>query len=160
MAKATQPIPSGYGTLTVHLSVPGCAAYIDFLTRAFNAVEIRRSPGPGGKLMHACVKIGDTMLMLNDVFPEMGMPPMAEGNLPLRLHLYVPDADATWAQAVANGCEVVFPLQDQFWGDRYGQVRDPAGFVWAVATHIEDPTPEELQQRGAAAMAAMSRDTR
>jgi len=155
MAKASQPVPPGFGTLTVHLTVPGCANYIDFLKRAFNAVEISRSPGPGGKLMHANVKIGDTIMMLNDAFPEMGGPPIAEGNWPLRLNLYVPDADATWAQALANGCQVVFPLQDQFWGDRYGQLRDPSGFVWAIATHKEDLTPEEMQQRGAAAMAAM-----
>src|ERR1039458_1002383 len=150
MAKASQHIPPGYGTLTVHVTVPGCADYIEFLKRAFNAVEIGRSPGPGGKLMHANVKIGDTIMMLNDTFPEMGGPPIAEGNWPLRLNLYVPDADATWAQALANGCQVVFPLQDQFWGDRYGQLRDPSGFVWAIATHIEDLTPEEIEQRAAA----------
>ena len=150
MAKASQHIPPGYGTLTVHLTVPGCADYIEFLKRAFNAVEIGRSPGPGGKLMHANVKIGDTIMMLNDTFPEMGGPPIAEGNWPLRLNLYVPDADATWAQALANGCQVVFPLQDQFWGDRYGQLRDPSGFVWAIATHVEDLTPEEIEQRAAA----------
>jgi PhnB protein len=151
MAKSSQPVPPGFGTLTVHLTVPGCADYIEFLKRAFDAVEIRRSPGPGGKLMHASVKIGDTIMMLNDTFPEMGAPPIAEGNWPFRLNLYVPDADATWAQALANGCQVVFPLQDQFWGDRYGQVRDPSGFVWALATHIEDLTPEEIGQRAAAA---------
>ena len=151
MPKATHPIPSGFSTLTVHLTVKNCSDYIDFLKRAFNAVEISRSPGPGGKLMHANVRIGDSILMLNDTFPEMGMPPIAEGNWPLRLSLYVPDADATWAQALANGCQVVFPLQDQFWGDRYGQLRDPAGFVWAIATHIEELTPAEVQQRAAAA---------
>ena len=151
MAKAAQPIPPGFSTLTVHLTVPGCADYIDFLKRAFNAVEISRAPGPGGKLMHATVKIGDALMMLNDVFPEMGGPPIAEGNWPLRLSLYVPDADAIWAQALANGCQVMFPLQDQFWGDRYGQLRDPYGFAWAIATHLEDLTPEETAQRAAAA---------
>ena len=151
MAKAAQHIPPGFSTLTVHLTVPGCADHIEFLKRAFNAVEINRSPGPGGKLMHANLKIGDTIMMLNDTFPEMGSPPIAEGNWPLRLSLYVPDADATWAQALANGCQVVLPLQDQFWGDRYGQLRDPSGFVWAIATHIEDFTPEEIEQRAAAA---------
>jgi uncharacterized glyoxalase superfamily protein PhnB len=147
MAKAAQPVPPGFHTLTIHLTVRGCAEYIDFLKRAFSAVEISRSPGPGGKLMHASVQVGDSVLMLNDDFPEMGGPPIAEGNWPLRLNLYVPDADATWAQAIAAGCQVVFPLQDQFWGDRYGQVRDAAGFVWAIATHMEDLTPEEMQAR-------------
>ena len=151
MAKSQQPIPPDYHTLTIHLTVMGCADYIDFIKRAFNAVEINRSPGPGGKLMHANVKIGDTIMMLNDHFPEMGSPPIPEGNWPLRLNLYVPDADAAWAQALANGCQVVFPLRDQFWGDRYGQLRDPAGFVWAIATHMEDLTREEIEQRAAAA---------
>lgn len=99
--------------------------------------------------MHANVKIGHSIMMLNDPFPEMGTPPIAEGNWPLRLNLYVPDADATWNQAVANGCQVVFPLQDQFWGDRYGQLRDPKGFIWANATHIEDLTHEETMERAA-----------
>jgi uncharacterized glyoxalase superfamily protein PhnB len=151
MAKATHPIPPGFGTLTVHITVPGCAGYIDFLKRAFNAVEHSRSPGPGGKLMHARVQIGDTVMMLNDFFPEFGAPPIAQGDWPLRLNLYVPDADATWAQAIAAGCQPTMPLMDQFWGDRYGQLRDPSGFVWAIATHIEDLTPEELQQRAARA---------
>jgi PhnB protein len=132
MAKAAQPVPPGFSTLTVHLTVPGCADFIEFP-------------------MHANVKIGDTLMMLNDVFPGMGGPTIAEGNWPLRLNLYVPDADATWAQALANGCQVVFPLPDQFWGDRYGQLRDPAGFVWAIATHLDDLTPEETAQRAAAA---------
>jgi len=156
MAKATSPVPPGFTTLTVHLTVDKCSDYIDFLKRAFNAVEITRSPGPGGKIMHANVRIGDTVVMLNDTFPEMGMPPIAQGNWPLRLSLYVPNADATWVQAVANGCEVVFPLQDQFWGDRYGQLRDPAGFVWGVATHLEDLTPAETEQRAAAAFGGAS----
>ena len=149
MAKSAHPIPPGFHTLTVHLTARGCADYIDFLKRAFGAEEISRSPGPGGKLMHANVRIGDSFLMLNDHFPEMGGPPIAEGHWPFCINLYVPDADAIWAQALAAGCEVVFPLQDQFWGDRYGQLRDPAGFVWAIATHIEDLAPEEMQQRAA-----------
>jgi PhnB protein len=152
MAKATHPVPPGFHTLTIHINMPNCAGYIDFLKRAFAAVELDRSPGPGGKIMHATMRIGDSLFMLNDDFPEMGMPPTVQGHLPLRLNLYVPDADATWAQALAAGCQVVFPIQDQFWGDRYGQLRDPAGFVWAIATHIEDLTPEEIQQRSAAAM--------
>ena len=130
----------------MHLTVPGRAGYIDFLKR----VQRRRDPplARTGKLMHANVKVGDTLMMLNDTFPEMGRPPIAEANWPLRLNLYVPDADATCAQALANGCQVVFP-QDQFWGDRYGQLRDPAGFAWAIATHIEDLTPEEIEHSAA-----------
>jgi uncharacterized glyoxalase superfamily protein PhnB len=127
--------------------VHGAANYIDFLARAFGAVEMERSPALGGKLMHASVRIGDSMLLLHDFFPEMGGPPPAECHAPLVLHLYVPDADATWAQALAAGCEVVFPIADQFWGSRYGQLRDPFGFVWAIATQVEDVPPEEMRER-------------
>ena len=149
MPKAKSPIPQNFQTLTPHITVSGAANYIDFLKRAFNAVEVSRAPGPGGKLMHAHVRIGDSNLMFNDPFPEFGAPPLAEGNWPLTLHMYVPDADAIFAQAVAAGCTVTMPIADQFWGDRYGLVKDPCGFSWAIATHIEDPTPEEIREREA-----------
>lgn len=147
MPKATNYIPEGFHTLTPHLTVDGAVNYIEFLKRAFNAVEVSRSPGQAGKLMHAHVRIGDSDLMFNDSFPEHGSPPIAQGDWPLALHLYVPDADAVFAQAVAAGCEVTMPLADQFWGDRYGHVKDPFGFTWAIGTHIEDPTPAEIQER-------------
>ncbi len=150
MPKPANPIPPGFHTLTLHLNVIGAAAYIDFLKAAFGAVELNRAAGPGGKLMHALVKIGDSMLMLADDFAaEFHLPPMAQGRLPLVLSLYVPDADAAWAQALAAGCEVVFPIADQFWGDRYGQVKDPSGMVWAIAQKKEELTPEELAERQA-----------
>ena len=97
--------------------------------------------------MHATVRIGDSMLMLNDHFPEMGASPIPEGDWPLRINLYVTDVDSAWARALAAGCQVVFPLADQFWGDRYGQVKDPFGFVWALSTRIEELTPEQLRER-------------
>jgi len=157
MAKPTTPIPAGFHSLTAHLCIDGAAKYIDFLKSAFDAEEIRRSPGPGGKLMHAQVRIGDSFLMFSDDFgSDFGMPPLAQGRLPFHLNLYVPDADAIWAQAIAAGCQVTMPLADQFWGDRYGQVRDPFGMNWAIATHVEDPTPEELQERAAKAFDAHS----
>jgi PhnB protein len=127
--------------------VNGASDYIDFLKRAFGGVELSRSPGPGGKLMHASVRIGDSVLMLNDLFPEFGAKPVTPGPWPLTIHLYVPDADATFAKAAAAGCTVTMPLSDQFWGDRYGQVRDPNGFTWAIATRKEIPTQEEMAQR-------------
>jgi uncharacterized glyoxalase superfamily protein PhnB len=152
MSKPANPIPPGFHSLTPQLSVNGAAAYIDFLKRAFNAVEIARSPGPGGKLMHVEVRIGDSLLMFADDFAaEFGLPPLAQGRLPFHLHLYVPDADAIWNQAVAAGCEVLMPTADQFWGDRYGHVRDPFGFLWSIATRKEDLTPEELRERQAKA---------
>ena len=154
MSKPANPIPPGFHSLTTHLVVDGAAAYVDFLKRAFNAVEISRSPGPGGKLMHAQIRIGDSLLMFADDFgQDCGMPPMAQGRMPFHLHLYVPDADAVWNQAVAAGCEVTMPIGDQFWGDRYGHVRDPFGFDWAIATRKEELTPAEMQERAAKAFA-------
>jgi PhnB protein len=149
MAKPVSPIPPGYHAITAQLHVDGAARYIDFLARAFNGVEIDRSPGPAGKLMHATVRIGDSLLMFSDDFgAEFGLPPLATGRMPFHLHLYVPDADATWAQAVAAGCQVVMPIADQFWGDRYGHLRDPFGVTWAVATRRENLTVEEMRERG------------
>jgi PhnB protein len=147
MAKATNPVPAGFHTLTAHLSVDGAAKYIDFLKSAFGATELSRSAGPGGKLMHATVQIGDSVLMLADHFPEFGSPPIAQGHWPVVMHLYVPDADASFAKALSAGCQVSFPLADQFWGDRYGQVKDPFGFTWAIGTHKEDLTPAEIKAR-------------
>jgi uncharacterized glyoxalase superfamily protein PhnB len=148
MSTSVNPIPPGFHSLTPHLNVNGAAKYIDFLKKAFNAVEIARSPGPGGKLMHALVRIGDSPLMFADDFnAEMNQPPFVQGRLPFVINLYVPDADAAWAQALAAGCEVVFPIADQFWGDRYGHVRDPFGFVWAIASRKENLTPEQMQER-------------
>src|SRR5436190_20330184 len=122
MAKAATPIPPGFHTITPHLSVNGAAKYIDFLSKAFGATEIHQMPGPGGKIMHALVKIGDSMLMFADHFPEMGAPPIAQGHWLMVLNLYVPDADATFQQAVAAGATVKMLLSDQFWGDRNGHL--------------------------------------
>jgi PhnB protein len=152
MAKAASPIPAGFHSLTPHLVVPGAAKYIDFLKSAFGAVEVSRSPGPGGRLMHAQVQIGDSALVFNDDFGAgMGMPPLAEGRMPYQLHLYVPDADAMWASALAAGCTPVMPIGDQFWGDRYGVLQDPFGVRWGIATRVEDLTPAEQQERAAKA---------
>jgi uncharacterized glyoxalase superfamily protein PhnB len=121
---------------------------MDFLKNAFGAIELFRSPGPGDRLMHAEVRIGDSLLVFNDDFgADMGMPPLAQGRMPFHLHLYVPDADATWASAVAAGCTVVMPLSDQFWGDRYGVLQDPFGVSWSIATRQEDLTAEEQEER-------------
>lgn len=147
MPKAKSPVPEGFRTLTTHITVAGAAKFIDFVKNAFNATEINRSAAPNGKLMHAHVRIGDADLMLNDDFPEFGGPPIAQGNWPLTLHLYVPDADAVFEKAVAAGGTVIMPIADQFWGDRYGLVQDPFGFRWAIASRLEDPTPEEIRER-------------
>jgi uncharacterized glyoxalase superfamily protein PhnB len=147
MARALSHIPEGFHSLTPHLHVKGAAKFLDFLKNAFGAVEVGRTPGPQGKVMHAEVRIGDSILMINDEFPEFGGPSYAGGPWPVVLHIYVPDADAAFAQATAAGCEVSLPLADQFWGDRYGQLRDPFGFTWAIATRKEDLTREDLRER-------------
>ncbi len=150
MPKPANPIPAGFHAVTPHLSVDGAAAYADFLKKAFNAVEVARSPGPGGKLMHVEMRIGDSVIMFADDFSaEFGMPPTVKGRFPFHLHVYVPDADAIFSQAVAAGAKVQMPLADQFWGDRYGHIQDPFGFVWAIATRKEDLTPEEMRERQA-----------
>jgi len=119
---------------------------MEFLKGAFDAVELTRSPSPNGRLLNASVRIADSVMMLNDVFPEFGGEAYRSGRA-VRLTLYLPDADAAWAKALAAGCKVVSPIQDQFWGDRYGEVEDPFGFVWAIATHLEDLTAAEIEAR-------------
>ena len=146
MAKASRYLPSGFHTLTVHLTVDGAAQYIEFLKRAFDAIELTRSPAADGRLLNASVGIGDSVVMLNDVFPELGGEAYRSGRA-VRLTLYLPDADAAWAKALAAGCKVASPIRDQFWGDRYGEVEDPFGYVWAIATHLEDLAGAEIEER-------------
>ena len=148
MAKpAPKPIPEGMHSLTPHLVCAGAADAIDFYKRAFNAVEQARLPGPDGKLMHAAVKIGDSTLMLVDENPQWGsLGPKALRGSPVTIHLYVPDVDATVAKAVAAGAKVTMPVADMFWGDRYGQLEDPFGHRWSVATHTRDLTSEEIRE--------------
>ena len=146
MAKASSYLPSGFHTLTAHLTVDGAAQYIEFLKRAFDAIELTRSPAADGRLLNASVGIGDSVVMLNDVFPEFGGEAYHSGRA-VRLTLYLPDADAAWAKALAAGCKVASPIRDQFWGDRYGEVEDPFGYVWAIATHLEDLAGAEIEER-------------
>jgi PhnB protein len=144
---ATQAIPDGMHALTPHLICAGAAAAIDFYKAAFGAVEKGRIPGPGGTLMHAAVRIGDSTLMLVDEVPDWGLrgPKTLKGS-PVTIHLYVDDVDATVARAVAAGAKVTMPVAEMFWGDRYGQLEDPFGHRWSVATHTRDMTPEEMHK--------------
>jgi uncharacterized glyoxalase superfamily protein PhnB len=157
MTKAKNSIPEGLHSLTPHLTVKGAAQAIDFYKKAFGAVERARMPGPNGLIMHASLKIGDSSLFLNDEMPgvEGSAAPTTIGGTPVSLTLYVPDCDKTLNQAVAAGAKVTMPLADQFWGDRYGQVKDPYGHLWSIGTHIEDLTPAEMEERGRQAMANM-----
>ena len=146
-------IPDGMRSLTPHLVCRGAAAAIDFYGRAFGAIEQFRLPGPDGRLVHACVLIGDSQLFLVDEMPEHGaLGPQALKGSPVTIHLQVQDADATFARAVQAGATVTMPLADMFWGDRYGQVVDPFGHHWSVATHMREVSHEEM----VAAMQAQS----
>ena len=154
MTQTVKPIPDGMRSLTPHLTVAGAADAIEFYKKAFNAVEEARLPGQNGKLMHAMLRIGDSALMLNDEFPEMGgLGPKSLKGSPVTIHLYVEDVDAVFAQAVAAGATVTMPVTDMFWGDRYGILEDPFGHHWSVATHKQDLNAQQIQQ----AMAKMSR---
>jgi uncharacterized glyoxalase superfamily protein PhnB len=160
MAKA-KPIPEGHHTLTPHIVVRGAAQAIEFYKKAFGAVEIRRAPMPDGKtLMHADLKIGDSHLLLADEMPGMGgcHAPREPGAVSCTLHLFVEDVDSVFERAVAAGAKVTMPLADQFWGDRYGQLTDPFGHRWSVATHKEDLTPAEMKKRQEALFAQMGKE--
>ncbi|MGH9869028.1 MAG: VOC family protein [Candidatus Polarisedimenticolia bacterium] len=148
MAKPGKPIPEGFRTITPHLNVAGAAAAIEFYKKAFGAEEIQRMPGPGGKVMHAEIRIGDSMVMLADEYPEFGnKAPTTLGGSPVTIHLYSNDVDALWDRAIKAGAKEVMPLMDAFWGDRYGQVVDPFGHKWGLGMHLEDLTPEEIGER-------------
>jgi PhnB protein len=154
---ATKPIPEGYHTLTPYLAVENAADAIEFYRRAFGAKERMRMPAPNGKIGHAEIEIGDSILMLSDPFPQSTVrPPQELGGTTASIFMYVEDVDATVEQAVSAGATVTMEVQDMFWGDRFGSVSDPYGHTWSVATHVEDLSPEEIAKRGQAAMAEMS----
>ena len=142
-------IPDGYHAVTPYLTVRDGAQVIEFYKRAFGAKEIMRMPGPDGKsIMHAEVQIGDSIVMLSAEQPGMGCrAPSSVGGPTSYLYIYVPDVDAAFKQAVGAGAKVLMPLADMFWGDRYGQVEDPSGHRWGLATHKEDLSPAEIAKR-------------
>ncbi len=143
-----QPIPDGYHTATPYLIINGAADAIEFYKQAFDAAEVMRLPGPGGKLGHAEIQIGDSRIMLADEVPEMGFQgPKALGGSPVSICLYVEDVDSLFQQAVDAGGKQLRPVQDQFYGDRSGTLEDPFGHVWTIATHKEDLTQEEVEKR-------------
>jgi PhnB protein len=151
MAAQVKPIPDGYPTVTPYLIVRGAAAAIDFYRTAFGAAERMRMDTPGGKIGHAELLIGGSLVMLADEMPEMGWSsPAAIGGTPVSLHLYVDDVDAVVERALAAGATLSRPVADQFYGDRLGTVIDPFGHVWSISTHIEDVSPEEIRRRAEA----------
>ncbi len=146
-----QPIPAGYHSVTPYLLIKGAAQALDFYKRAFGAIELMRLPGPGDQIGHAEMLLGDSRLMLADECPQMNaLSPQTLGGSPVLLHLYVPDADAMFAQALAAGAKVEQPMEHKFYGDRSGSVVDPFGHRWTLSTHVEDVSPEEIGRRIAA----------
>ncbi len=146
--KRVSAVPSGYRTLTPQLMVRGAAEAIDFYKRALGARQLMRMASPDGKIMHAELKVGDSVFFLGDEFPDTGgKSPQTLGGVTGSLHVYVPNVDVAFKRAVDAGAQVTMPVADMFWGDRYGKVRDPFGHEWGLATHKEDLTPAQQKKR-------------
>ena len=147
------PIPAGYPRVTPYLCVDNASAAIDFYSRVLGATERMRMPAPGDKIGHAELQIGDSVIMLSDEFPEMGIQAAKTiGGTPVTLSVYVEDVDDVFDRAVGAGATSLRPVENQFYGDRSGQFEDPFGHRWNVATHVEDVSPEEMHKRAAEMM--------
>jgi PhnB protein len=152
MPAAPDPVPEGYHAVTPYLIARNASAAIEFYKKAFGAEEVYRMAMPDGRVGHAEIRVGGAVVMLADEFPERGiLSPAALGGTPVSLVLYVADADADAARAVAAGATVKRPVKDQFYGDRSGTFEDPFGHVWTIATRKENLSPEEIERRAAAA---------
>jgi PhnB protein len=154
---AVKPIPEGYHTVTPYLAVDDAAEAIEYYKKAFGAKERARMEAPEGRIGHAELEIGDSLVMLSDPFPQATTrSPKELGGTSASIFLYVEDVDAVVKQAVDTGSTITMEVADQFWGDRFGSVQDPFGHLWSIATHVEDVPPEEMAERAKAAMASMS----
>ena len=152
-----QPVPEGYHTVTPYLAVDDAAQAIEYYKRAFGAKERVRMDAPDGKIGHAELEIGDSLVMLSDPFPQSSTkPPKEIGGTSASVFLYVEDVDSVVQDAIDAGATITMPVENQFWGDRFGSVTDPFGHSWSIATHVEDVPPEEMAERAKAAMASMS----
>lgn len=152
-----KPIPEGYHTITPHLIVKTGAQAIEFYKKAFGAEELFRMNTPDGNVGHAQLKIGDSLFMLADEFPQMGaLSPESIGGSPVSMYVYVEDVDTVFNQAVSAGATVVNPVMDMFYGDRWGHLKDPFGHFWSIATHKKDLTPDELKKAAEIAFSEMS----
>ncbi len=156
MATKANPIPSGYHTATPYIVVNDGNRALEFYKKAFGATEINRMGAPGGRIGHAEFKIGDSIIMLSDEMPGQTRSPQSLGGSPVSIFLYVENVDSVFNQAVSAGAKADMPPQDMFWGDRFGKLTDPFGHSWAVATHIEDIAPQEMEKRAREAMQKMS----
>src|SRR5581483_398803 len=158
MAKSSQPIPQGLHTVTPSLVVRGATEAIDFYKKALGAEELMRMTTPDGKIGHAELKIGDSVIFISDEFPNMGVTrsPQSLGGCTTTLNLYVPDVDASFQRAISAGGKTTMPVDDMFWGDRFGTFSDPFGHHWGLATHKEDLTADEIEKRARDFYASMA----
>ena len=144
---AVKAVPDGYHTLTPFLTVRDAARAIEFYEAAFGAKARGVAKGPDGKVMHAELLIGDSIIMLSDEFPEFGcLSPQSVGGSPMGLHIYLDGVDAAFDRAVKAGAEIEMPVADQFWGDRYGKLKDPFGHKWSIGTHIKDMSADDMKR--------------
>ena len=151
MTKKVSPIPEGYSTVTPYITISGASDALAFYKKAFGAEEVMCMKGPDGKVMHAEIRIGGSVIMLHDENPQwQALSPKTIGGSGSSIMLYVPDVDAVMKAAEQAGATVTMPAADQFYGDRCGNVTDPFGHKWAIATHIEDVSPEEIDRRAKA----------
>jgi PhnB protein len=151
MATTVNPIPTGLHTVTPYLTIRNAKKAIDFYKKAFGAEQVMCMDGPNGSVMHAEIKIGDSIIFVSDEFAERGvLGPESRGGPTSSLMLYVNDVDAVFNQAIKAGCTAIMPVAQQFWGDRFGKLSDPFGHQWAIATHVEDVPPEEMKKRSEA----------
>ena len=152
---ATRPVPDGYHTATPYLILDDATSALDFYKRAFGATELHRYDAPGGKIGHAEIKFGDSVIMMADAYPDMGYrSPKSYGGTPVSIMLYVENVDALFKRAVDAGAKVQRPVENQFYGDRTATIEDPFGHVWTIATHVEDLTHEEIMRRAETATKA------
>jgi PhnB protein len=157
MSEKVKAIPDGFHTLTPHITVRDAKGAIEFYKKALGAQVLHVSHTPDGRVMHASLKIGDSVIMLNDEFPEWGGAPAPRSEVNgVTIHVYVDNVDALFNQAVAAGSVVKMPLAEQFWGDRYGTVLDPYGFKWSLATHVKDVSPAEMEKAQVEMMKTMA----
>jgi PhnB protein len=158
MQTKVKPVPGGHRTVAPYLAIKNAASALEFYKKAFGATETYRLIIPDGRVGHAEIRLGDSLIMLSDEFPEFGgKAPEALGGSPVSIHLYVDDVDAFFERALAAGARELKPVADQFYGDRSGQLQDPFGHLWWVATHKEDVAPEEMQRRVRALFAQTTR---
>jgi PhnB protein len=157
MPNPVRAIPEGYHSITPGLTCKNAGQAMDFYKNIFGATEIMRMAGPDGNVMHAELRIGDSVIFVADEFPGMSSAPTPGAANPIYIFLYTENVDATFNRAVAAGAKVVMPLADQFWGDRYGKITDPFGHQWGLAQHVEDVAPDEMKRRSAEWAANMAK---